>query len=133
MKRINPTDKHVGARVRLRRLALKLSQTALADALGVTFQQVQKYEKGTNRISASSLQKVSEVLDVPVSFFFEGAKSSARPASGQSKLAFGLTDFLKDRQAVRLAEAYTNLPRNLQKRVVDLVQELAAISRSMKS
>lgn len=67
-----PTDKHVGTRVRMRRLMLDLSQTALADALGLTFQQVQKYEKGKNRISASRLQRISDVLQVPIPFFFEG-------------------------------------------------------------
>jgi transcriptional regulator with XRE-family HTH domain len=69
----NPTDKYVGARVRMRRLMLDMSQTTLADALGLTFQQVQKYEKGTNRIGASRLQHISQFLQVPISFFFEGA------------------------------------------------------------
>src|SRR6202023_775318 len=62
----NPTDRHVGSRVRMRRMMLGLSQTKLGDALGLTFQQVQKYERGTNRISASRLQHISEVLQVPV-------------------------------------------------------------------
>src|SRR5271167_1410767 len=70
---IHPTDKHVGQRVRMRRLMLGLSQTKLADALGLTFQQVQKYEKGTNRIGGSRLQRISAVLQVRVGFFFEGA------------------------------------------------------------
>jgi transcriptional regulator with XRE-family HTH domain len=69
----HPTDTHVGKRVGMRRMMLDLSQTDLADALGVTFRQVQKYEKGTNRISASSLRRISETLQVPVEFFFEGA------------------------------------------------------------
>jgi transcriptional regulator with XRE-family HTH domain len=69
----HPTDKHVGRRVRMRRLMLGMSQTTLGDALGLTFQQVQKYEKGTNRIGAGRLQRISELLQVPVSFFFEGA------------------------------------------------------------
>src|SRR6187431_2197672 len=69
----NPTDKHVGARVRMRRMMLAMSQEKLGDALGLTFQQVQKYEKGTNRIGASRLQQISHILQVPVAFFFEGA------------------------------------------------------------
>src|SRR5271170_7902885 len=73
---INPTDKHVGARVRMRRLMLDMSQTKLADALGVTFQQVQKYEKGANRIGASRLQHISQILQVPVPFFFEDVPAS---------------------------------------------------------
>src|SRR6516164_7376777 len=69
----NPTDRHVGNRVRMRRKMLTMSQDKLGDALGVTFQQVQKYEKGANRIGASCLQQISHILQVPVAFFFEGA------------------------------------------------------------
>src|SRR6202451_3619859 len=69
----NPIDKHVGSRVRMRRMMVGMSQEKLGDALGLTFQQVQKYEKGTNRIGASRLQQISLILQVSVSFFFEGA------------------------------------------------------------
>src|SRR4051812_40316367 len=69
----NPTDKHVGSRVRMRRMMLGMSQEKLGDALSLTFQQIQKYEKGTNRIGASRLQQIAQSLQVPVSFFFEGA------------------------------------------------------------
>src|SRR5205085_12524775 len=69
----NPIDKHVGSRVRMRRMMLGMSQEKLGGALHLTFQQVQKYEKGTNRIGASRLQQISHILQVPVSFFFEGA------------------------------------------------------------
>ena len=69
----NPIDKHVGSRVRMRRMMLSMSQEKLGGALGLTFQQVQKYEKGTNRIGASRLQQISQILQVPVAFFFEGA------------------------------------------------------------
>src|SRR5665213_1876463 len=72
----NPIDKHVGSRVRMRRMMLSMSQEKLGDALGLTFQQVQKYEKGTNRIGASRLQQIAHILQVPVSFFFEGAPAS---------------------------------------------------------
>ena len=70
-KRANPIDVHVGSRVRMRRMLAGMSQEGLGEALGITFQQVQKYEKGTNRVSASRLQQISRVLDVPTSFFFE--------------------------------------------------------------
>ena len=70
----NPIDKHVGSRVRMRRMMLGMSQEKLGNNLGLTFQQVQKYEKGTNRIGASRLQQISQILQVPVSFFFEGAR-----------------------------------------------------------
>ena len=81
----DPTDKHVGSRVRMRRLMLGVSQTKLADALGITFQQFQKYEKGVNQISASKLQQISEFLQVPIPFFFEGLpdpSNTAKPATG---------------------------------------------------
>src|SRR6476469_5772122 len=78
----NPVDKHVGSRVRMRRMMLGMSQEKLGDALGLTFQQVQKYEKGTNRIGASRLQQISNILQVPVSFFFEGAPNSGPTNSG---------------------------------------------------
>ncbi|MGH6853068.1 MAG: helix-turn-helix domain-containing protein, partial [Methylocella sp.] len=82
MKKIpNPIDRHVGGRVRMRRVMLGMSQEKLGDALGLTFQQVQKYEKGTNRIGASRLQQISRTLDVPPAFFFEGAPSFEAIAS----------------------------------------------------
>jgi transcriptional regulator with XRE-family HTH domain len=71
----NPTDWHIGSRVRMRRKMLAMSQTQLADALGITYQQVQKNESGTNRIAASRLQQISHILQVPVAFFFEGASA----------------------------------------------------------
>src|SRR6202040_776074 len=71
----NPIDRHVGSRVRMRRVMLRMSQEKLGEALGLTFQQVQKYEKGTNRIGASRLQQISRTLDVPPAYFFEGAPS----------------------------------------------------------
>jgi transcriptional regulator with XRE-family HTH domain len=85
---LNATDKHVGSRLRMRRLMLGMSQTDIAQALGVTFQQVQKYEKGTDRVSASRLQHFSQILQVPVPFFFEGAPE----ASGIPQAAKGTAD-----------------------------------------
>src|ERR1700743_3960425 len=78
----NPIDKHVGSRVRMRRMMLGMSQEKLGDALGLTFQQVQKYEKGTNRVGASRIQQISEILRVPVSFLFEGGPSGTMNAEG---------------------------------------------------
>src|SRR5471032_288819 len=75
----NPTDVHVGARVRLRRTLLGMSQEKLGDAIGLTFQQVQKYERGANRVGASRLYDLSRVLDVPVSFFFDDMAPAGEP------------------------------------------------------
>src|ERR1700712_463086 len=78
----NQVDRHVGSRVRMRRMMIKMSQEKLGDALDLTFQQVQKYEKGTNRIGASRLQQIAGVLGVPVDFFFNGAPGPDSPAEG---------------------------------------------------
>ena len=75
IKAPNPVDKYVGSRVRMRRIMLGMSQEKLGEALGLTFQQIQKYEKGTNRVGASRLQQISEILQVPVSFLFDGGPS----------------------------------------------------------
>src|SRR4030081_531517 len=85
----NPIDKHVGSRVRMRRMMLAMSQEKLGDALGLTFQQVQKYEKATNRIGASRLQQISHILQVPVAFFFEGAPSIPGTPQTTENGAFG--------------------------------------------
>ena len=103
------TDKHVGLRVRTRRLMLDLSQPQLAEALGITFQQVQKYEKGTNRISASRLQHIASILQAPIPFFFEGLpEPSNKLAKGAS--APPLSDvfqFLATADGVSLATSFT--------------------------
>src|ERR1700746_3579026 len=78
----NPIEEHFGSRVRMRRMMLGMSQEKLGDALGLTFQQVQKYEKGTNRIGASRLQQISHILQVPVAFFFEGAPNPGTQVDG---------------------------------------------------
>ena len=92
----NPIDKHVGSRVRMRRMMVGMSQEKLGDALGLTFQQVQKYEKGTNRIGASRLQQISHILQVPVAFFFEGAPPPPGDQFGLSEAPSPayVTDFL---------------------------------------
>ena len=128
----NPIDIHVGARVRLRRNLLGISQTDLGKALGVAFQQVQKYEKGTNRISASRLFNLSRVLDVPISFFFEDLSPAA--AGGGKRRARGLSettaaalepDLLFKRETVGLIRAYYLVKDlKLRKRVLDLIKAL---------
>src|SRR5437667_10087380 len=103
----NPTDKHVGARVRMRRMMLSMSQEKLGDALGLTFQQVQKYEKGANRIGASRLQHIAQILQVPVAFFFEGgpAGEGARGGSEPASPSY-VSEFLATRDGLALAKAF---------------------------
>src|SRR5882672_5602499 len=100
----NPIDKHVGSRVRMRRMMLDMSQTALGDALGISFQQVQKYEKGTNRISASRLQQACHILQVPVAFFFEG--TPAGDALSGLPSPDPLTDLMATRDGLALVKAF---------------------------
>src|SRR5499427_834364 len=93
----NPTDQHVGSRVRMRRIMLAMSQEKLGAALGLTFQQVQKYERGANRIGASRLQQISHILQVPVAFFFEGLPNASPRDSSKSALSVAqIDDFVSD-------------------------------------
>jgi transcriptional regulator with XRE-family HTH domain len=122
----NPIDKHVGSRVRMRRMMLSMSQEKLGDALGLTFQQVQKYEKGTNRIGASRLQQISLILQVPVSFFFEGAPGPSSDGFGEASSPAYLTDFLTSTEGFALAKAFLRIENSkLRRRIIDLVQEMA--------
>ena len=124
----NPIDKHVGSRVRMRRKMLAMSQTKLGDALGLTFQQVQKYEKGTNRIGASRLQQLSHVLQVPVAFFFEGAPNASAPhGSNRSALSMAhIDDFVSNSDGLRLIGAFMRIDNAaLRRSIVMLVQEIA--------
>jgi len=127
---LNPIDKHVGSRVRMRRRILDMSQTDLANALGLTFQQVQKYEKGANRIAAARLQHLSQILQVPVPFFFEGAPGSiSRPAAGASADAPSpsfVSDFLATSQGLDLVRAFTCIEDpKLRRAIVRLVEQIA--------
>jgi len=127
----NPIDKHVGARVRMRRMMLSMSQEKLGDALGLTFQQVQKYEKGTNRIGASRLQQISHILQVPVSFFFDGAPNipgSARvEGMGEAPSPAYVSDFLATSDGLALTKAFMRISDSkLRRRIVDLVEQIAA-------
>ena len=124
----NPIDEHVGRRVRMRRRMLAMSQGKLGDALGLTFQQVQKYEKGTNRIGASRLQQISHILQVPVAFFFEGAPNASAPhGSHGSALSIAQIDnFVSDSNGLRLIGAFMRIDNAaLRRRIVMLVQEIA--------
>jgi transcriptional regulator with XRE-family HTH domain len=126
----NPTDRHVGARVRMRRMMLSMSQEKLGDALGLTFQQVQKYEKGANRIGASRLQQISHILQVPVSFFFEGAPNA--PGHQIASLSEApsptyVSDFLATSDGLALTKAFMGIKDGkLRRRIVDLVEQIAA-------
>jgi transcriptional regulator with XRE-family HTH domain len=127
----NPIDKHVGSRVRMRRMMLGMSQEKLGNSLGLTFQQVQKYEKGTNRIGASRLQQISHILQVPVSFFFEGAPTVANTprAEGMNEAPSPayVSDFLATSDGLALTKAFMRISDSkLRRRIVDLVEQIAS-------
>ena len=120
----NQIDKHIGTRVRARRVTLGMSQEKLADALGLTFQQVQKYEKGVNRIGASRLLHIAGILDVSIEFFFEGLPGlRAGGFSGDSLVA----DFLTRPESDRLVRGFLRLKDDeARRKVADLVDWLAS-------
>ena len=125
----NPIDKHVGSRVRMRRVLIGMSQERLGGALGLTFQQVQKYEKGTNRIGASRLQQIAGVLSVPPAFFFEDmpvANPAAADGSFADEGAGFVVDFLSTAEGLLLNKAFVRIkePR-VRKKIIDLVTALA--------
>lgn|SRR5690606_682423 len=127
-KKPNPIDVHVGSRIRLRRNMLGLSQEKLGENLGITFQQIQKYEKGTNRVGASRLQAISAILNVPVSFFFEDAPGSP-PQTGfaEDNDATYVVDFLNSNEGVQLTRAFTKISDpKVRRKIIDLVKSLAA-------
>lgn len=128
-KKPNPIDIHVGSRIRLRRNMLGLSQEKLGESLGITFQQIQKYEKGTNRVGASRLQAISTVLTAPVAFFFEDAPGSTPQGAGfaEDNEATYVVDFLNSNEGVQLTRAFTKITDpKVRRKIIDLVKSLAA-------
>jgi transcriptional regulator with XRE-family HTH domain len=124
----NPTDVHVGSRIRLRRTLLGMSQERLGEAIGLTFQQVQKYERGANRVGASRLYDLSRVLDVPVSFFFEdmAPQDSASAAPGAVTPEKSEKDPLLKRETLELVRAYYKIPDvQVRRRLFELAKALA--------
>ncbi len=130
-KKPNPIDVHVGSRIRLRRNMLDMSQEKLGEMLGITFQQIQKYEKGTNRVGASRLQAIASILTVPPAFFFEDAPDSQPLSEGGFAEDAGSTtyvvDFLSSTEGLRLNRAFAKIPdQNTRKKIVELIETLVA-------
>ena len=135
-KEPNATDRYVGKRVRMRRLMLNMSQTNLADAVGLTFQQIQKYESGKNRVSASRMQQFAKILDVPISFFFDGAPaavvvSGSKKASGKDAVSPDyVSDFLATPDGQNIIKAFSRIEdRKLRRSIVLFVEQLVGTSR----
>ena len=127
-KKPHPIDVHVGSRVRLRRTMIGMSQEKLGEALGITFQQIQKYEKGANRIGASRLQQISSVLNTPISFFFEDAPGGGAGAEGfaETSSTSYVVDFLSSSEGLQLNRAFVKIEDpKVRRKIVELVKTLA--------
>jgi transcriptional regulator with XRE-family HTH domain len=112
----------------MRRIEIKMSQETLGDHIGLTFQQIQKYEKGMNRIGASRIQQIARVLKVPASYFFDGAPDGWDDGGGEQTMAGGFLEFLGTRDGQTLIESFSKISdAELRRSVVDLVQRMAAM------
>lgn len=130
MKKVsNPVDVHVGARVRMRRMALGISQEKLGEALGLTFQQIQKYEKGANRIGASRLHAISLILDVPIQYFFDQMADGQSPNKATENMPseiVNVTDFVSTSEGMDLNLAFTKIKdKTTRRRLADLIRSVA--------
>lgn len=131
----NPIDLYVGGRVRMRRMLVGLSQEKLGDALGVTFQQIQKYEKGANRIGASRLHQIAQVLGVPVSFFYDGAAPAEGVTAGfaEAPVLDHVADFLATSEGLHLNKAFVRIQdAGVRRKLVALVEAMANAQPTVK-
>lgn len=127
-KKPNPIDIHVGSRIRLRRNMLGMSQEKLGESLGITFQQIQKYEKGTNRVGASRLQAIASILGVPVSFFFEDAPGTGSSGFAEDDSAQFVVDFMNSSEGLQLNRAFVRISdTKVRRKIVDLVRAIADV------
>ena len=125
-KQANPIDAQVGNRVRLRRMLIGMSQERLGELLGLTFQQVQKYEKGVNRIGAGRLFEVSRILGVPIDYFYEGVNSQLAGGVAENEASPPVMEFVSSGEGLQLSLAFMKIKDpKLRKRVLDLVKQMA--------
>ena len=121
----HPVDVHVGKRIRHRRWLVGMTQQQLAQHVGIKFQQIQKYETGANRVSASRLWDISETLEVPISFFFEGLE---REQAQQTATDSVPPDLMGDKEALELIRSYYSIPENQRRRLFDLARVLSNVA-----
>lgn len=120
----HPVDQHVGKRIRHRRWLVGMTQQQLADQVGIKFQQIQKYETGANRVSASRLWDIAKSLQVDISFFFEGIEGD----EAQVEPGVAPSDVLYDKEALELLRSYYAIPENQRRRLFDLARVLSDVS-----
>ncbi len=129
----NPIDVHVGSRVRLRRMLVGMSQEKLGEKLGLTFQQIQKYEKGANRIGASRLYQIAQILGVSVQFFFDDMAEDVKPPEegfAEAESTPFVMDFVNSSEGLQLNRAFTNIAdAKVRKRLLDLIKTLSEEQR----
>lgn len=132
MKMPNPIDVHVGSRLRMRRMLVGMSQEKLGESLDLTFQQIQKYEKGSNRISASRLYDMSRILDVPVQFFFDDMVRSdidGRSKADKPSGSFEMIEFLSSPDGAQLVRTFSEIESpEVRRNILDLVKSVSGIS-----
>ena len=121
----HPVDVHVGKRVRHRRWLIGMTQQQLAEKVGIKFQQIQKYETGANRVSASRLWDISDAMDVPVSFFFEGLDGEEKTTAADTPVP---TDLMGDKEALDLIRSYYSIPENQRRRLFELARVLSDVA-----
>lgn len=121
----HPVDVHVGKRIRHRRWLVGMTQQQLAESVGIKFQQIQKYETGANRVSASRLWDIADALDVEVSFFFEGLDNDGAEQEDGSSIP---SDLLGDKEALDLVRSYYAIPENQRRRLFDLARVLSDVA-----
>ena len=121
----HPVDVHVGKRIRHRRWLVGMTQQQLAERVGIKFQQIQKYETGANRVSASRLWDIADALDVPVSFFFEGIESESADSHGDESVP---ADIMGDKEALDLVRSYYAIPENQRRRLFELARVLSDVA-----
>ncbi len=121
----HPVDAHVGKRVRHRRWMMGMTQQQLGDLVGIKFQQIQKYETGMNRISASRLWDIAKSLEVPISYFFEGLDADSIEEAGMDADSSARGDLLADKEALELVRSYYAIPENQRRRLFDLARVLS--------
>ena len=122
---VHPVDAHVGKKIRHRRWLAGMTQQQLAQHVGIKFQQIQKYETGANRVSASRLWDISETLDVPVSLFFEGLEREQAKETTKKAVA---SDLMGDKEALDLIRSYYSIPENQRRRLFDRARELSDVA-----
>lgn len=121
----HPVDVHVGKRIRHRRWLIGMTQQQLAEKVGIKFQQIQKYETGANRVSASRLWDISDAMDVPVSFFFDGLQEDDKAPADKADKASVPEDLMGDKEALDLVRSYYAIPENQRRRLFELARVLS--------